>query len=179
MNFKLLILVVFLGQLAFSQRVPEWVQTELQNLQAGKKVGSGGPFGHGTGTYRIANGKEIPFNWISYYNSDGWAQIALTTKVFTFDLKTIRQFRDQIGRRGVWNAWSSPKITWIGTSNDMNFEEHGLQDKYMHVEKVTKLAGGGTSGVYVHHYVELKRDYLDRITAATRGALKFNVAEMQ
>jgi hypothetical protein len=171
---------------AFAQgvkNVPNWVKDDLATLDAGQKVSRGfnGPLGHGTGTYTTKDnqGKEAvaTFNWISYTNSDGWVQVAFHANVYGHHLRPIQQFKDQLGRPDFWDARSIDGLTWIGMSNDL-WADEALGKKYFHEGKTTYFAGG-SSAEYVYHYLPLKVDYLDRITKATNGALKFNVAELQ
>ncbi len=157
--------------------VPGWVQAQLAKMSAGKSVECNSTFGHGTGVYHLATGHDIPFYWYSYSNSDGWEQIALTTRVHGYDLRDIRSLRDQLGRRGIYNGWASDDFTWIGLSNDL-WVKDDLTAKYAHVSKWT-TSGGGKTGEYAYHRAELKRDYLDRLTAVTGGHLRFNMAELQ
>jgi len=156
--------------------VPKWVQVQLAKMKSGKPVECHSTFGHGTGVYHLTEGHDIPFYWYSYQNSDGWEQIALTTKVYGYDRRSIRVLRDQLGRRGVYDSWSSKDITWIGLTNDLWVKDE-LQAKYMHVGKRIKLPSGGESGEYIYHRAELTHDYLDRITTATGGHLQFTVID--
>jgi len=165
-------IAMFTGLPASSQYIPDYVQKNLADLANGKQVQCGGPFGQGWGTYRITDGDQYHFVWCSYTNSDGWAQIAINMRVFSFDLHPIREFRDLLGRRS-WAAWSSPKLTWIGTSNDMFLDEVSMGKYYSLGEK--QAASGGTIRPLIYRHDLLKQDYLDRITAATKGALTFQI----
>jgi len=156
--------------------IPNWVQIQLARMKSGKSVECHSTFGHGAGFYHLTEGHDIPFYWYSYSNSDGWEQIALTTRVFGFDRRSIRALRDQLGRLGVYDSWASKDITWIGMSNDLWCRDD-LQHKYMHVAKWTNMPGGGKVGEYEFHRAELTHDYLDRITTATGGHLRFTIVE--
>lgn len=116
----------------------------------------------GTGTYRLTEGHEVPFEWVSYINSDDWLQIELNTRVYGFDLAPIRRITDTLNRpydTSVKNEryWT----TWIGTSNDWGFGpemyrdgQPGLVSKFLDKKNCIDM-------------VAVTRYYLDKVAAAS------------
>jgi hypothetical protein len=174
---KLLVFLVatIMSVFAFGQ-IPADVSRDLTLLASGKEIKCGGPLGHGTGTYSVG-GKEIPFVWVSYTNNDFWIQVAISIPIYSFDLEPIRKFRDQIGRDGIWDARIVGNMTWVGMSNDI-FCRRDLEKKYTHTGNWVTTKDGGKVGEIFFHYQLLKKDYLDRISVATLGGLKFRVIEI-
>ena len=174
---KKLVVVILIGiilsmpRISFSQGVPDYVYGDLVKMSRGEPVKCYGSLGHGNGIY---NGKT--FYWMSFENSDGWVQIAMTAKLSQRDISSIKSIKDLFKRN--WDARiESPNVTWIGLSNDF-FADDILGAKYYHLGKEKKLGDGRTIRPIVFNYKNLKRDYLDRITKATNEKLEFNVAEL-
>lgn len=126
----------------------------------------------GTGTYRLTDGHEIPFEWVSYKNGDDLFQVKLNTRVYGFDLAPIRRIPDTLKRKNYktkvenQNCWT----TWIGTSNDWGFDAEMYTDgrRLGLIDQFPLDTNGHVDMVAVTRY------YLSKVSAAT-PALRFEV----
>ena len=124
----------------------------------------------GTGTYRLTDGHEIPFEWVSFKNDDDWLQVKMNARIYGFDLAPVRRISDTLNRKIYdtkvenQNYWT----TWIGTSNDWGFGpemytdgQSGLISQFLDKKNCVDM-------------VAVTRYYLAKVSVAT-PALRFEV----